>query len=77
VVAPATVTISTSDKLAKITTTVSGKNITNEATYVSDDPTVATVSAAGVVKWVSTGSATITVTHPSATTSGTVAVTAS
>jgi hypothetical protein len=77
VVAPATVTISTSDPLAKLTATVSGKNVTNQCTFVSSDTTVATVSQAGVVKWVSAGTATISVSHPSATTDGTSTVTAS
>lgn len=62
-----------------ITTTLNGRDWTRGVTYSSSDETVATVSATGVVKFIATGSATITATLPGATTptTDTVAVTVS
>jgi pullulanase len=50
--------------------------VTNSAAYVSDKPAVATVTAAGVVKAVSVGTATIAVSYGGQTASVTVTVTA-
>lgn len=46
--------------------TLSGKDVRTVATYVSDNPAVASVSANGVVKNLSAGTANITVSHPAA-----------
>jgi hypothetical protein len=73
---PATMTLAVDD-LDKITAKVGGQDMTAAASYVSDDPTIATVSSTGVVKGVSAGTADITVSHPGSTGSGTVAVTVS
>lgn len=74
-VAPVTLSIAASD-IKTITATLSGKSITQGATWVSSNPGVATVSPNGVVKRVSAGTATITANHPAATGPGTVTVTA-
>ena len=52
-----------------------GPVITQSATWVSSDPTKATVSDNGVIKAVAAGSTTVTASHASATTAGTVTVT--
>jgi len=46
--------------------TLNGKDIRTVATYVSSNPAVASVSANGVVKSLSAGTANITVNHPAA-----------
>jgi len=74
---PATMTLTTTNRYGKINTTVSGKDVTNTSTYTSSDTTKATVSTAGVVTWVATGSATITVANPAASATASVTVTLS
>jgi len=73
---PATMTLAVGD-LDRIQSTVGGTNVTGAATYSSSDTTKATVSSTGVVKGIASGSATITVSHPGASASDTVAVTVS
>lgn len=75
---PATIASSVGD-LDFITTTLNGRDWTRGVTYSSSDETVATVSATGVVKSISAGTATITATLPGATvsTTDTVVVTVS
>lgn len=75
--APTTITVTTSSRLGKITATLAGKDVTSSASYVSSNSAVATVSSRGIVVWQSTGTATITVSHPGATATATVTVTAS
>ena len=57
--------------------TLGGKDITKGATYVSSDPTIASVSKGGVVTAKSVGTAEITVSHQSASAVATVTVTVS
>lgn len=52
-----------------------GTVITQGCTWTSSDPSKATVSENGVIKAVAAGSATVTASHPAATTPGTVTVT--
>jgi Bacterial Ig-like domain (group 2). len=59
----------------KITVKVGGQTVTASATYVSSDTAIAAVYSNGVVEAIAAGSATITITHPSATGDGTVTVT--
>lgn len=74
----ATLTGSVGGKAAVTATLGSGgPSITQGATWSSSDTTKATVSENGVVKYVAAGSATITVSHPSATAADTIAVTVS
>jgi hypothetical protein len=56
---PATDTLAVGERLV-LNPTLDGKSIRSRATYTSSDPTAATVSNAGVVVAVATGSATIT-----------------
>lgn len=75
-VAPTTMTLATNGLLGKITTTVGGKDVSTSAKYVSSDTTKATVSNTGLVKRIAAGTGvTITVTHPGATASASVALT--
>jgi hypothetical protein len=73
-----TLALGVGDKAA-VTATLGagGPSITQGATWSSSDVTKATVSENGVVVGVAAGSATITVSHPSATAADTIAVTVS
>lgn len=73
---PATMTLAVGD-LDRIVSTVSGANVTASADYSSSDTTKATVSSTGIVTAIAAGAATITVSHPGANASDTVAVTVS
>lgn len=55
--------------------TLNGKRVTNQVTWTSSNPAVATVSPNGVVTALSAGSASITASHPAGTTSTAVALT--
>lgn len=63
---PATDTLSVGE-LAVLQPTLSGKNVRAVSKFVSSAPGVANVSSNGVVKGLSAGTATITVSHPSGT----------
>lgn len=73
---PATVTLAVGAVRAN-TATINSIDVTHSCTYTSSDPTKVTVSSLGVMTAVATGSATITVSHPSATASDTCVVTVS
>lgn len=75
---PATATIDVSDASTQqlAVTNAAGDDVTADATYVSSDPTKATVSAAGLVSPVAAGSATITATYAGKTDTTVVTVTA-
>jgi len=75
VVSPATLATSAGDH-DELAVTWGGRTYTNGVTYTTSDSTKATVSSAGVVTSVATGSATITATAPNGET-GTCAVTVS
>ena len=75
VVTPSTLS-SSADDVDELAVTWGGRNYTNGVTYTTSDSAVATVSLAGVVTSVATGSATITATAPNGET-GTCAVTVS
>ncbi len=77
VTVPATTLSVTHPAFAKIKATVSGQDVTASATFTSSDPTKATVARNGVLQGIAAGSATITVSHPGATTPATIAVTVS
>jgi hypothetical protein len=74
-VSPATLGTSAGD-IDELTATLGGRNYTNGLTYTSSDQTKATVSSAGIVTSVATGSVTITATASNGET-GTCAVTVS
>jgi len=63
VVSPATLATSAGDH-DELAVTWGGRTYTNGVTYTTSDSTKATVSSAGVVTSVATGSATITATAP-------------
>lgn len=65
----------TAGKAVALEAKVQGRVFTNGLEYRSENPEIAVVSPAGVVKGVSTGSTTITVADPGAGTSTTVTVT--
>lgn len=74
-VAPTTLSVAVGES-AVATATLSGKSITQGATWASADPSVATVSPNGVVTGRTIGATTVTASHPAATGAGTsVAVT--
>lgn len=60
-----------------ITAAFEGVNVTIGATYVSDNPAVATVDAHGIVQGISAGTANITATYPGSAASTALAVTVS
>lgn len=76
VATPSSDTLTIGEHLA-IEAALDGDDITHSATYSSSDTTKATVSDLGVVTAVASGSATITVSHPSANASDTVTITVS
>lgn len=71
---PATVSSTVGD-VDVITASVAGKNVTHSAVYSSSDSAVVSVSQLGVTTSNGTGTATITVTHPSSTAPDTVSFT--
>lgn len=72
---PATDSIATGEYTV-IGATINGVDVTHSCTYVSADTTKCTVSDLGIVSWVSAGGpTTVTVSHPSANASDTVAIT--
>jgi hypothetical protein len=73
-VAPTTLALDVGD-VDLVTATLGGKSITQGATWRSDDTTVATVSANGVVTAYAAGTANITANHNAATGPGTCVVT--
>ena len=76
VATPATIASAVGDvEVAKAT--VGGRNYTNGVKWTSSNPAVASVSSAGVITSVATGSATITATYEKDGTSDTIAVTVS
>ena len=75
VVSPTTLSSAAGDH-DELTVTLGGRTYTNGVTYTTSDSTKATVSSAGVVTSVATGSATITATAPNGET-GTCTVTVS
>lgn len=78
VVTPSTVTYPTATvypQVDPIVATLEGWDITQGTTWTSSDTDVATVSENGVITSVASGTATITATHPSAGSAGTVTVT--
>jgi uncharacterized protein YjdB len=75
-VLPTTLSIATGAKNVIVTRlAVGGRVITQGATYVSSDPTKATVTENGVIRGIAAGTSTITVSHPSATGTDTCVVT--
>jgi hypothetical protein len=60
-----------------ITATFEGVNVTKGATYVSDNPAVATINSHGILTAVTAGTANITATYPGSAVSTTLAVTCS
>lgn len=75
---PATATVAAGEhEVITATLGASGPSITQGATWTSSDNSVATVSPNGVITGVSSGTATITADHPSATASDDVSVTVS
>jgi uncharacterized protein YjdB len=60
-----------------LTASFEGVNVTIGATYVSDNPAVATVDKHGIVTGVSAGTANITATYPGSAPSTALAVTVS
>lgn len=74
VVTPSTLSTNAGD-IDVLVATVGGRTYTNGVTWTSSDPTVATVSSAGVVTSVASGSATITATYEATTNADTCAVT--
>lgn len=72
--APATLSLAVGAK-GLVTATLSGKSITQGATWTSSAPNIARVTANGVVIGVAAGTATISAGHPAATTAGATTVT--
>lgn len=62
VLTPSTLTLGAGES-APLAVTVGGRNYTNGVTYTSSDPSAASVSTAGVVTAITTGTATITATY--------------
>lgn len=62
---------------SRLNVTVVGREFTNACDFRTDDPTVALVSSAGVVRGVGAGTAEVTVTNPYNNTSSSVTVTVS
>jgi hypothetical protein len=75
-VTPSTQTVATSTH-PRLRATVNGREYTNGVVWTSSDNTKVTVSSAGVLTWVASGSATITATYPPTGATATSAVTAS
>ena len=76
VVVDATLAIAAGES-SRLSATVGGRNMTNGVQWSTSDPTVAAVSAAGVVTGVAAGSATITATYEHTGGTDTCAVTVS
>jgi uncharacterized protein YjdB len=76
VVTPSTLASSVND-IDRLQATVGGRSYTNGVKWSSSDPTVATVSAAGVVTSVAAGTATVTATYEKNGQTATCAVTVS
>jgi hypothetical protein len=76
VLLPSTLTMAVGDH-ERVAVTVGGRNYTNGVKYTSSNPAKATVSSAGVITAVASGSATITATYEATGGTDTVAVTVS
>ena len=76
VVTPSTLTVAV-DAHSRLTATVGGRNYTNGVKWTTSDATKASVSSAGVVTGVASGSATITATYEATGATDTTAVTVS
>lgn len=75
VIAPTTLTLASAGAKGLLTATLSGKSITQGATWTSSAPNIAKVTPNGVVIRVSAGTATISASHPAASAAGTATIT--